>query len=248
MYLLSILVAACTLSSAFAAPSAKQPRRPKASPVKPAKPTSLALVDLQTKQPTDNLPSNSNVTLQFVGLGVGVQNYSCASTTSAPKSIGAIATLFDITALLQHTADVTSNLTTDYLKLYQKKSCVIDASNLADDSCEESINILQFPILGKHYFANINGAAVPSFAINNGDFLSAQKVGDVAAPVDAYDGSSGAGAVDWLLLVADGTGRSVGLSEVYRINTAGGAPESTQCSTGVTQFSVKYAAEYWFYD
>ena len=178
---------------------------------------------------------------------MGVQNYSCASITSAPKSVGAVATLFDVTEFLQKSGDMSSDLSTQYLKAYEKKACILDATNLSDDSCEESINALNFDVLGKHYFASINGAGVPSFNIYAGDFLSAQKVGDLLAPAGSYAGQNGVGAVDWLFLPSDGSGRSVGLSEVYRINTAGGVPVSTQCSTGVTQFSVKYAAEYWFF-
>ena len=255
MYLYSILIAGSVLSSALAAPASKYPPPPGgppgAPPGPPPKPTGssgLSLEDLQTQQPTNSLVSNSNVTLQFVGLGVGVQNYSCASTTATPKSIGAIATLFDVTATLEKNSDLTSNLSTKYLQNYENAACTIDSTNLADDSCQQSINRLNLPLLGKHFFASINGAGVPSFDIYSGDFLSAQKVGDVKAPAGAYAGQNGVGAVDWLFLPQDGSGRSVGLTEGYRINTAGGSPESTQCSTGVSQFSVKYAAEYWFYE
>jgi hypothetical protein len=231
-------------------PGPKGIRRPGPPPPPPPpkhKGNTLTVQQLQVNQPTNGLVSNSNVTLEFAGLGVGVQNYSCASTSSAPKSIGAIATLFDVTKSLQKTGDVSSDLSTQYLKAYEKKACIADATDISDNSCEESINALNFDVLGKHYFASINGAGVPSFDIYKGDFLSAQKIGDVLAPADAYDGQNGAGAVDWLFLPNDGSGRSVGLSEVYRINTAGGVPDSTQCSTGVAQFSVKYAAEYWFF-
>jgi hypothetical protein len=252
MYLYFILITGSLLSSALAAPAQKHrsPPPPPPSPPKPHKgngSTGLSLQDLQTQQPTNGLVSNSNVTLQFVGLGVGVQNYSCASTTATPKSIGAIATLFDVTATLQANSDLTSALTTKYLQNYESVACTA-STNLDDNSCQESINRLNLPLLGKHFFASINGAGVPSFDIYNGDFLSAQKIGDVPAAPGAYAGQNGVGAVDWLFLVQDGSGRSVGLTEVYRINTAGGDPEPTQCSTGVSQFSVKYAAEYWLYE
>jgi hypothetical protein len=250
MYLYSILIAGSLLSSALAAPAQKHPPPPPPPPPKPHKgngSSGLSLQDLQTQQPTNSLVSNSNVTLQFVGLGVGVQNYSCASTTAAPKSIGAIATLFDVTATLQKNSDLTSALSTKYLQNYEKVACTA-STNLDDNSCEESINTLNLPLLGKHFFASINGAGVPSFDIYNGDFLSAQKIGDVPAPAGAYAGQNGVGAVDWLFLPQDGSGQSVGLTEVYRINTAGGSPSPTQCSTGVSQFSVKYAAEYWLYE
>ena len=247
MYLYSLLLVGSFLSSALAAPTAKYPPKPKHMPKPKGKNNGISLVELQTAQPLNGLVSNSNVTLKYAGLGVGVQNYSCASTTSAPKSIGAIATLFDVTSTLRQHNDVSSALSTKYLQNYEKVSCLPNTADLSDHACEEEINRLRLPVLGEHYFASINGAGVPTFDLDNGALLSSQKIGDVLAPSDAYDGSNGVGAVDWLFLTQDGSGRSVGLTEVYRINTAGGSPPSTQCSTGVPTFSVKYAAEYWFY-
>jgi hypothetical protein len=209
--------------------------------------TSLSLKRLQEEQPINGLPANSNVTLQYVGLGVGVQNYTCASTTTSPIAVGAIATLFDITDHLKNTGDVSDDLSSNYLRAYEKKACVADAADLSDNSCEESINHLHLHVLGKHYFASIGGAAVPSFDIHSDDFLSAQKVGDVPAPADAYDGQNAAGAVDWIFLTTDGSPRSIALSEVYRVNTAGGVPGPSKCKLGATRFSVKYVAQYWFY-
>ena len=209
---------------------------------------SLSTSQLQAKQPTQSLPANTNVTLQFVGLGVGIQNYSCSSTSAVPKSIGAIATLFDATGYLQDCGNPkTSKLSTRYLKAYNRQHCQA-SQNLDDDSCQEEINILDLPLLGHHYFGSVNGAGVPFFDIYSGDFLSAQKTGDIPAPPDAFDGgANGHGAIDWLFLPSDGSSRTSGLSEVYRINTAGGNADPAGCSSGDAVISYKYSAEYWFY-
>lgn len=219
--------------------------------VNSSKPQVLTIQQLQAAQPTDGLVSNSNVTLQYVGLGVGVQNYTCANTSAAPTNVGAIATLFDITKYLQaqKTPADSQSLPGAYLDAYDEEtSCTQDASDLSDNSCEEAINSHHFAILGKHYFASINGKNVPTFDIyTKGAFLSAQKIGDVPAPAGSPQGNTSEPAVDWLFLPSDGTSRTHGLSEVYRINTAGGNADPSKCAEGIETFSVKYAAEYWFY-
>ena len=213
-----------------------------------SKSNTVSLQVLQSEQPTNGLPSNLNVTLQFVGLGVGVQNYSCASATSEPVSVGAVATLFDVTSQLKKRNDSSADLSNQYLRHYKTKACTPNTADLSDDSCQESINTLHLPRLGVHYFDNIDGAPVPSFDLRrNDEFLSAQKVGDVPAPIGPHHGQNSAGAVDWLLLTKDGSGRSVGLTEAYRINTAGGTPVQGACGTGEKEVHVKYVAEYWFF-
>lgn len=208
----------------------------------------LTANQLQAKQPTQSLPANNNVTLQYVGLGIGIQNYSCASTTATPKSIGAIATLFDATEFLQQCGNPkSSKLSARYLKAYLKQDCQA-SQNLDDSSCQDAANLLHLPTLGNHYFGSVNGAGVPFFNIDNGDFLSAQKVGVSPAPATAFNGGKNAfGPVDWLFLPSDGSDRTVGLSEVYRINTAGGNADPQGCASGDAVLSYKYAAEYWFY-
>lgn len=51
--------------------------------------------------------------------------------------------------------------------------------------------------------------------------------------------------MDWLNLVD--AGGSVGLSEVYRVETAGGKQQPA-CNGFVGNIEVQYAALYWFYD
>lgn len=208
----------------------------------------LTVNQLQTKQPTQTLPANNNVTLQYIALGVGIQNYSCASTSATPESIGAIATLFDVTGYLQECGNPkTSKLSAQYLKAYNQEACQA-SQDLDDDSCQQGANFMDFDILGKHYFGKPNGAGVPFFDIHDKAFLSAQKTGSCVAPDSAYGGGKkGFGAVDWLFLPSDDSDRNQGLSEVYRINTAGGLPDPAGCAGGDATLSYKYVAEYWFF-
>lgn len=107
-------------------------------------------------------------------------------------------------------------------------------------------NIGSFPILGSHYFT---ADGTPTFdLVTVREILSAKKIGDIPAPKGAASGANGEGAVDWLALSDSGKGMSVGLGEVYRVETAGGNPPGTcQGIKSDTVFSVQYSAEYWFY-
>lgn len=74
--------------------------------------------------------------------------------------------------------------------------------------------------------------------------LYGASVGDIPAPAGANAGPEGYGAVDWKALTA--VAGSVGLDEVYRVETAGGkAPAS--CSGFGATIQSQYAAMYWFY-
>lgn len=76
--------------------------------------------------------------------------------------------------------------------------------------------------------------------------MFAAKIGDVPAPTGAESGPSGTGAVDWLSLAAKTGYSSVGLKQVYRVETAGGGP-SKPCTAAGFEI-VDYAAQYWFYN
>lgn len=100
---------------------------------------------------------------------------------------------------------------------------------------------MTFPVIGHHYFT---AAGVPTFDLNTrSKILFSKKVASIPAPASANVGPDGTGAVPWLKLVDAGS--SVGLSEVYRIVTAGGKAPATCADTN--PISVQYAAEYWFY-
>lgn len=183
-----------------------------------------------------SLPSPSwNLTLKAIAFGRGIQNYTCnASTpTTAPVAIGAVATLFDATALLPllppSAGEELLNLLPAFLICFPLT--VLLSSSL--------------PKLGVHYF---DAAGVPTFDLGKIGLLKATKLKNIAAPQGASKGpeDQGNGAVDWLALTAKAGCGSRGLGEVYRVETAGGKPPPT-CEGQPSVIEVQYAAQYWFY-
>lgn len=181
-----------------------------------------------------SLPSPTpGLTLKAITLGRGTQNYTCkANSTAAPTAIGAKADLLDASAILPFLPPAASlailNLITEYLVSFDLS--VIETSAI--------------PILGHHYF---DAAGVPTFDLGSTGLLKAKKLANIAAPATACKGANGGGdgAVDWLALT-DAPG-SVGLKEVYRVETAGGKAPSS-CGGGPERhIEVQYSAQYWFF-
>ncbi|KAK3173294.1 hypothetical protein OEA41_006623 [Lepraria neglecta] len=147
-------------------------------------------------------------TLKAITLGRGTQNYTCATASGAPVSVGAKADLFDVTPLLK---SITIAQGTQLLNLLPQFLIDFDLSLVQQYS---------IPVLGYHYF---NRGGQPTFDLGSTGFLVAKKMGDIAAPSDACAGQFGVGygAIDWLNLID--AGGSTGISEVYRVETAGGS-------------------------
>ncbi|OBT60901.1 hypothetical protein VE03_10814 [Pseudogymnoascus sp. 23342-1-I1] len=183
-------------------------------------------------------PVSAGLNLKFVTLGRGVQNYTCSGDYGTPVAVGAIAEIFEITALAQW--NPVSPLFT---------GLPAAAAYLTIPGVQQLLNT-RMPagnpatIIGKHYFTS---AGVPTFDLYaRSKKLSSKLVAKVSAPANANVGPAGTGAVGWLKL--DDAGGSVGLKEVYRVYTAGGNPPAS-CSghTAGAVFTVEYAAMYWFY-
>ncbi|KLO11596.1 hypothetical protein SCHPADRAFT_941911 [Schizopora paradoxa] len=192
---------------------------------------------------TPNLPSGqtmltvpSGEIVTNIGLGVGVQNYTCASTGTF-TSVGALAELLDISCLFG--TPVFGNLTTVAFDIFNASPAV---------TTQDVINALGGDkiVLGQHYFVTnpFTGSGVsPTFdfraASKKGDpnaFVIANKTGDIPAPTGSQD-------IDWLEL----TGAIGDLAKhVFRIDTKAGQPPST-CTPNAF-LSVKYTAQYWFYN
>lgn len=172
-------------------------------------------------------------TLKYIALGVGTQNYTCATSTSSsiPVAIGAVATLSNIRTLVQvNPASVPS------IPVLALKTAELTGTNAQN-----------LPTLGKHFF---NAAGKPTFDLTGGSppaRLTAKKVAAVPAPAGSYAGAQNEGAVPWLYLTDSGQGLSFGgITDVYRVETAGGAAPAN-CAGMAGAFEVQYAAEYWFY-
>jgi hypothetical protein len=177
------------------------------------------------------LPSPSpHLALKAVALGRGTQNYTCATpgSTAAPVQVGALATLYDASLLADN-----------YMTIFNwLPSMVVDLP--ADAKADLPGGILSK--IGTHYF---DSTGAPTFDLCRTGFLRAAKKANVAAPAGAAVGPAGTGAVDWLFL-AD-AGGSKGLSQGYRIVTAGGKPPATCANVNTTNIEIPYAAQYWFW-
>ncbi|KAH6713132.1 hypothetical protein BKA61DRAFT_70440 [Leptodontidium sp. MPI-SDFR-AT-0119] len=183
--------------------------------------------------PTSGNPTElpaTTLALKYVAIGRGIQNYTCATSTSPAVAIGAIATLFDATSLA-------------YMSTKALHAIPPIAVNMPLPKSSASINIANSSLkpLGNHYF---DAAGTPVFDLTTAKkSLFAAKVANVSAPADASKGPGGQGAVDWLYLTSKPAYTSVGLGAVYRVVTAGGKAVCTEAGSQ----SVQYAAEYWFY-
>ncbi|KAA1472028.1 hypothetical protein DENSPDRAFT_880953 [Dentipellis sp. KUC8613] len=197
-----------------------------------------SVLQLPSNQTTLTAPSSAP---NFVALGVGVQNYTCANT-STYSNTGAVAELFDISCLFK-------------TPIFGSIQDIVFAawSEFPDDipitAIETGFRILGNPdVLGQHYFVkNPSGAAGNSpvfdftssgqFNGNKNAFILAAKSGDIPSPDSKSD-------VDWLSL-----NRVSGelADQVFRVETRGGQPP-TSCTPGSSpDISVKYAAKYLFY-
>jgi hypothetical protein len=191
--------------------------------------------------------------LKVVTLGIGHQNYSCASPDQAPVSIGATATLFDVQSFLQANGALIPwlpgmALSASGLQSDVKVAQTSVAADQADFNIGSNIPVLQQAKIGHHFF---DAGKSPNFILDgehNNLLLVAKKLGDVPAPAGSTPGPGNIKAVDWLLLGDSGVGRSVGLDYVYRVETSGGSPPATCAGVAPGSFiRVPYTAEYWFY-
>ncbi|KAF2642150.1 hypothetical protein P280DRAFT_295088 [Massarina eburnea CBS 473.64] len=165
-------------------------------------------------------------TLAHIAVGRGTQNYTCAATpndnTAAPKAIGAIATLYNVTCLSVVAPQVLEAVTPIAL------STPMTLDKTENDG----------PKSGRHLFT---ATGAPFFETDYG-WIQAKASANSSAPTTSDKGKNGLGAVAWLKL----TGTAGDFTEVYRVDTAGGVAPKT-CSGQTGTFEVQYAALYWFY-
>lgn len=194
------------------------------------------------------LPSPaSGLVLSHVAVGRGTQNYTCsgADASSTPTAKGAVATLFNATCQAARSPDL----------LYQTPSIALAYQVPDAQSALAAYDIL---MSGHHYFLD---DTTPFFNLDTADHSygtvackknaaanapaansSSPLKSNVAAGTDGTDN----GDVPWLKLdsVQDESGYT--WKEVYRLNTAGGQPPKT-CAGIDGDFTVQYAATYWFW-
>ncbi|KAI9710061.1 MAG: hypothetical protein M1812_007525 [Candelaria pacifica] len=172
--------------------------------------------------------------LAHVAIGRGTQNYTCSNLTAkaVPFQVGATAKLYNASCIAATMPDILAklpNVTLEY---------AIPNSN-------DSLWPANIDFSGIHFFPDVT---TPTFNLDtaNHDYGIVQSGKNASTPAssDAVKGQNGVGfgAVPWLKLKAkNGTGST--FSEVYRVNTAGGAAPPTCEGAAGTSFEVQYAAE-----
>ncbi|KAJ7032444.1 hypothetical protein C8F04DRAFT_659828 [Mycena alexandri] len=198
---------------------------------------SAATMDLPLNQ--TKLVAPSNITgPSFIGVAIGTQNYTCASTGNW-TNVGAVAQIFDASCL--YGAPEFSNLPDIAYAFWKFAPPTFPVSQI--------ISFMQpfhaSMVLGQHYFVNSpSGTGVSpkwdftsaALAGHPDAFVIGTKVGDIAAPTGFPD-------IDWLSLdKAEGSLAT----QVLRLNTVGGLPPAS-CTTGSPPIAIKYASMYWFY-
>ncbi|KGO77795.1 Protein of unknown function DUF3455 [Penicillium italicum] len=202
---------------------------------------SLTNVSLSLSETKPPLPAPStNMTLKYVALGRGTQNYTCPSngssnfnTTIVPKATGAAATLFDASCIASSSLSLLHEVPA-IISATPLESLAFMAAIVAQGT--RSTNL----IIGEHYF-NTAGDPVFDMALSGSQsWVATSKIASASAPKSTSGSSSD---VPWLKL---GYKKGNGIREVYRVVTSLGDPPAT-CSGQNATIQVDYAAEYWFY-
>jgi hypothetical protein len=172
-------------------------------------------------------PPSAGLTLSHIAIGRGTQNYTCTDDNATPVAAGAVATLFNVTCLAGPYPGLLSLMPNIALKFPTP-----DPANVLSPG-----NIF---LSGHHYFTDLT---TPFFDLNT----AAHTWGSVGCKkANATDAPNKAKDVPWLKLTSKSRDGCT-ISEVYRLNTAGGQPPATCKGMGKT-FEVQYAAEYWMWD
>lgn len=177
----------------------------------------------------------------FIGLGIGTQIYSCASTgkytwvdiisqcnrvyTLVFRNVGASAELVDASCL--YGTSGFANLSSAAFAAWNTPASVTkDVSDT--QSVISAVDIKSPIILGQHYFITDPVAGLSPewdfttgiFAGNSTAFVVAKKIDDDPSPTNS------AVNIDWLYLT-NVTGTLA--TEIYRIDTQGGQPPASVC-------------------
>ncbi|KAG2041256.1 hypothetical protein BDR03DRAFT_891623 [Suillus americanus] len=174
----------------------------------------------------------------FIGIGIGTQNYTCNATESTYALVGAVAELFD-SSCLYDTPAFESAPTTVYNVWSATTGITI----------QEVIAILELThdstVLGQHYYVPnpVGSGLSPKWdftssgvtAGNPNAYVIGAKTGDLP--------SSNSSNIDNLMIKAV---EGELASEVFRVDTNGGQPP-THCAAGDSNITVKYTAQYWFF-
>ncbi|KAI8934702.1 hypothetical protein NX059_008391 [Plenodomus lindquistii] len=177
----STILTALALPFALAAPAPPPPRLPfphtshiysrQNDSMTPAPAPSPPICDLSTLvQPPNTLtPPTPSMRLVLIALGHGTQNYTCATPSSAPSSIGALATLYDASCALSLNP---STATTD-LAAVQDSAAVIGTHFFVDNTTPD----FDIPALGNTQVKKVEDVNAPDAKDVKWLRLQAQEVG-----------------------------------------------------------------------
>ena len=187
-------------------------------------------------------------------VGRGTQNYTCngVAPTAAPKANGALANLYDISCLME--ADPTWTL----YREVPKAALQLAAEHVdSREPLKLYDGAITMDLLGHHYF-NDTSATTPTPVFDfhvSGDGFIAGKLEErksIDAPANAIKGvdARGFGSVPWVQVPKrfDAEGKKA-FNELWRVETAGGSPPKTcEAFPEGGEFTVEYAANYWYFD
>lgn len=231
-----VLTVLCIANVVLSAPAAPPAFRLKFSGC----PLTNAKLSLPANQTALTVPSGSPV---FIALGVGTQNYTCGAAGTF-ASAGAVATLFDISCLVNTPLfPGIQNLVFDVLG---------NAKGQALISKVESVLKTSPVTLGDHYFIPnpaVGGTGItPVFDFRTGakkgdpnGFAALKKAGGIPSP-------AGPANVDWLML--QNIGGTIGgtlANTVLRVDTKSGQPPASVPCTPNETIAVPYTTKYWMY-
>ncbi|KAK3377685.1 hypothetical protein B0H63DRAFT_222285 [Podospora didyma] len=206
-----------------------------------------------TGAPTQLAPPDAGLVLKKIAVGHGIQNYTCATqtTASSPAAIGALAVLYDVTDLYPGSARLTvTKQFWDALPstLLWSQPLPVSASATAPFPAPKDVKVgnTNLKFLGRHYFDSLGSPTFDLSTVNLKASVKKDVNGGIDAPATADKGPMGTGAVQWLRLIDNGRGLGKGLTNVYRVVTAGGVSPSCD-KAGPNVISVPYATYYWFY-
>jgi hypothetical protein len=166
--------------------------------------------------------------LVHVAVGQGVQLYTCASSEDkdVPVTNGARAELYNATCLSTKCPSALNRIPGKFLEA-DKNRVLKELKEYAGSDTR----------IAKHYFQP-NTTPIFEFYKSDERFYGIRAQA-VPAPSSAPKGKYGA--TPWLRLTS--VEGSNGITEVYRVETAGGGPPKT-CLGRQPSFEIKYSAEY----
>lgn len=188
---------------------------------------SKATYSQETASPIALPPPSEGLRLSHIVIGRGTQNYTCANETAVPAAVGAVATLFNVTCLAGPYPGLLSLMPGIALKF----------PTPVPNNILSPANVF---LSGHHFFPDATTAFFDlNTATHSYGTVGCQKVNATDAPNKPKD-------VPWLKLSSKSRDGCT-ISEVYRLNTAGGVAPAT-CKGMQKSFEVEYAAEYWMWD